>query len=164
MSTRFSQLFDYNQWAWNHVLTACAKLEPAAYQEARSFFWGSIHGLVVHGMNAEYIWHARLNGVSPSAMFNPDDYPDLAAVRARWQEIDAALRSYVAGLTAADLERVIAYRTTYGDEYQLPIEVILQHVINHATEHRSQVTPTLYNLGAATPPLDYVRFVLTLPR
>lgn len=164
MTNRFVQLFDYNHWAWNQVLTACEKLEPAAYHEARPFFWGSIHGLLVHGMSAEYIWHARLNGVSPSVMLDPQAYPDLAAVRDRWQAIDATLRAYVAGLNEADLERVIAYRTTYGDEYQLAVQDILQHVINHATEHRSQATPTLYNLGAATPPLDYARFVLTRQR
>ncbi len=30
---------------------------------------------------------------------------------------------------------------------------------NHATEHRSQMTPVLYRLGHGTESLDYARFV-----
>lgn len=156
------KLFAYNEWAWQQVLNSAAKLDAAEYKKEGPFFWGSIHGTLVHSLFAEFAWHARLTGVNPTSIFQPADFPDVAAVRARWAEVNAALRAYVDSLEESDLARPITYRNTRGEEFALAAGDILRHVANHATEHRSQLTPTLYNLGAPTMPLDYIRFCLTV--
>ena len=158
--TQIQKLFAYNTWAWDHVFASAEKLDAAAYHVERPFFWGSIQGLLVHSLAAEWIWYNRCQGHSPTTLLNPADHPDLAALRSAWQPVRDNWNSYVNSLTEADLTQTIAYSNTRGDRYALVLADLLQHVMNHATEHRSQLTPVLYNLGFPTPPLDYMAFCL----
>ncbi len=160
LAAQFQRLFAYNQWAWRQVFPSLAQLSDAEYKADRPFFWGSLHGLMVHAVAAESIWLARLHGDSPSSLLQPADFADFAAVRAQWEAGNARWQSYLSSLTDTDLPRIIAYRNTRGDANQLPVSDIVQQVANHATEHRSQMTPVLFELGAPTPPLDYLRFCL----
>lgn len=157
---QIQKLFTYNAWAWDHVFASVAKLDAAAYQSPQPFFWGSIHGLLVHSLTAEWIWYNRCQGSSPTHILSPDDYPDFVAVRSAWLPVREGWFNYVNAMADKTLDQIIAYQNTRGDHYTLRLADLLQHVMNHATEHRSQLTPTLYNLGFPTPPLDYMAFCL----
>lgn len=152
------KLFDYNEWAWQRVFPRLAALPDEAYFAERPFFWHSLHGLTVHCYGAEWIWLQRVKGTSPSALPSPDAFSSLAAVRAEWDPLRTAWRDFVAGLTSADLSREVHSRNTEGEEQWLVLDDLLRHVMNHATEHRSQMTPTLAQLGHPTEPLDYLAF------
>ncbi|MCA9937545.1 MAG: DinB family protein [Anaerolineales bacterium] len=160
----FQRLFAYNEWAWRQVFPSLAQLPDAEYKAARPFFWGSLHGLMVHAVAAEAIWLTRLHGDSPTAMPQPEAFADFAAVRAQWEAGNAAWQVYLAGLTEGDATRIVSYQNTRGDAFQLPVADIVQHVANHATEHRSQMTPILFNSGVPTPPLDYMLFCRHSPQ
>ena len=153
------KLFAYNEWAWQQVFPCLAALPVEEYFVQRPFFWGSLHGLTVHCYGAEWIWFQRVQGESPSALPPVEDFPDLAAVRARWDPLRAEWRAYLATLTAEDMGRIVASSSTQGTPHRLALSDLLQHVMNHATEHRSQMTPVLYQLGHGTDSLDYARFV-----
>ena len=61
--------------------------------------------------------------------------------------------------SAGQLERVLRYRTFDGQEMESAFSHMLQHVVNHATFHRGQVTTMLRQLGAPPPkPQDLIRF------
>ncbi|MCL4867631.1 MAG: DinB family protein [Anaerolineae bacterium] len=161
MSTLTTQkLFAYNAWAWDRVFASVEKLDAAAYHAPQPFFWGSIHGLLVHCLAAEWIWYSRCQGNSPTTLLNPDDYPDFVAVRSAWQPIRENWFNYVNSLADEQMTQTIQYRNTRGQTFNLVLSDLLHHVMNHATEHRSQLTPTLYNLDFPTPPLDYMAFCL----
>jgi uncharacterized damage-inducible protein DinB len=156
--THIQRLYDYNDWAWQQVFPSLIKLDDAAYKQDRGFFWGSLHGLLVHAMSAEHIWYQRMMGTSPTAMLNPADYADFAVVHSQWAEIDGKLCQFVATLSDQDLARQIEYTDTRGRPYSTQLADILLHVVNHSTEHRSQMTPVLFTLSVPTPPLDYIFF------
>lgn len=155
------RLYDYNDWAWQQVFPSLAQLDDPAYKADRGFFWGSLHGLMVHSMSAEYIWYQRIMGNSPAAMLDPADYADFTVVQAQWTEIDGKLRQFVATLADQDLAQQVEYTDTRGQPYATQLGDILLHVVNHATEHRSQMTPVLFALNVPTPPLDYIFFTRT---
>jgi uncharacterized damage-inducible protein DinB len=56
------------------------------------------------------------------------------------------------------LDETLQSSNIEGIEYELKMDDVLRHVFNHATEHRSQMTPVLAQLGHPTEPLDYARF------
>lgn len=152
-------LFDYNVWAWNHVLASVVKLDDTVYKEKRPLFdQTSLHELLVHSLAAESIWLSRCLGHSPTSMFDPDAYNDGTAVQQHWAAVRDDWASFLRGLNDKDMDRIIEYRNTRGSGFSLKLADVLQHVINHATEHRSQMTPILSQLGVPTPPLDYMRF------
>ncbi len=154
------RLYKYNNWAWDEVFGSLEKLPDDAYKLERPFFWGSLHGLAVHALTAEWIWLHRLQGESPNAMLDPAAYEDFAAVKTHWLEVRAGWQSFLASLSEDDLQRNVDYRNTRGNGFTLAALDIMLHVLNHATEHRSQMTPELYALGSPTKPLDYMRFRL----
>lgn len=154
------KLYRYNQWAWGRVWPSLEQLPDEAVKAERPFFWGSLHGLAVHGAFAEGVWLRRLHGESPQKMWDPAEFADTAAVRARWEAGNQQLQAYLAGLTDTDLARLIHYKNTQGETFSLAQGDILQHLANHGTEHRSQMTPILFQLGVPTPPLDFMIFCL----
>ncbi len=158
----FQSLFAYNSWAWRRVFPSLASLPDAEYKAERPFFWGSLHGLMTHGVTAEWIWLERIQGNNPTKLLDPDDFADFAGIRARWEIERERWGDYLADLTETELQRTVVYRNTRGTTYQMPARAILQHVVNHSTEHRSQMTPVLFQLNAGTKMLDYMAFQLGL--
>ena len=159
LADQMRTLFDYNVWAWNHVLASIMQLDDVTYKEKRPLFdQTSLHELLVHGLAAESIWLSRCLGNSQTSMFEPDAYNDITAVQQHWAAVRDDWTSFLRGLTDKEMSRIVAYQNTRGDSFSLKLVDILQHVINHATEHRSQMTPILFQLGVATPALDYMRF------
>lgn len=161
IAEQMRKLFAYNNWAWQQVYASVRELDEAAYRAPRPIFGdSSIHNVLVHAMSAEYIWLERCRGTSPTGLFAPEDYADFDAVVQQWRKFTHGWGNYVQWLSDEDLERVVDYRNTRGNGFSLPLVDILQHVINHATEHRSQLTPILFALGKPTEPLDYMLFRL----
>lgn len=161
LAEQIRTLFDYNLWAWNHVLTSMVKLSEADYMAKRPLFaQTSLHEQLVHCLAAESIWLSRCLGSSPTTMFDPNAYAGLTAVQQQWATVRDDWSNFLRGLTNDAVQRDIPYHNTKGDSFNLKLADILQHVVNHATEHRSQMTPVLFQLGVPTPPLDYMRFRL----
>jgi uncharacterized damage-inducible protein DinB len=75
----------------------------------------------------------------------------LDALRTAWDTFEAEQRAYVEGLTEADLKRVIAYRNTQGVEGRVALAPLLQHVVNHATHHRSEAAAMITLIMARRP-------------
>ena len=160
IAEQMRKLFAFNEWAWLWVFASVEKLDEEAYKEPRVLFEGNIHATLVHCMSAESVWMSRCLGISPDAMFNPESYADFLVVRMAWQPVSRDWRSFLQIVSDEDCRRIVEYQNTRGNEFSLPMVDILQHVVNHATEHRSQLTPLLFDLGIPTRPLDYMLFQL----
>lgn len=155
-----NRLFAYNQWAWRRVFPSLAALPAAEYFAERPFFWNSLHGLAVHGFSAERNWLLRIAGESPSSLTSASEFASFAEVQAAWEPLWRDWQNLIDTLSPAALERYLHYRNTEGIGYQVVLDDVLRHVFNHATEHRSQMTPLLAQLGHPTEPLDFARFAM----
>ena len=160
IADQMRKIFAFNNWAWQHTFASIEQLGNEEYHVPRLLFEGSIHNTLVHCLSAESIWLSRCEGISPDSMFDPQQFSDFSAVRAAWQPLTLKWTSYVQSLSDDHCAQIVEYRNTRGNGFSLQLVDILQHVVNHATEHRSQLTPILYNLDVPTQPLDYMRFQL----
>jgi uncharacterized damage-inducible protein DinB len=61
-------------------------------------------------------------------------------------------------LTQEDLSRVMEYKTFKFGVYCNPLWQSMQHVVNHGTYHRGQVTTLLRQLGAQPISTDLMHF------
>ena len=142
------QLLGFHYWARDRVMVAAGTLSAEQYARPMGNSFSSIRDTLNHIYLAEWIWHSRLNGVSPTSMPS-DDLPDLMTLRARWAEMEGKVRAYIDEAGEAGLRRVIKYRLMNGTESSSMLFQIMAHVVNHATYHRGQVTTLLRQLGAA---------------
>jgi uncharacterized damage-inducible protein DinB len=149
-------LYAYNSWANHRVLDVCAPLSAAQFTQDLHSSFRSVRDTLAHIMLAEWLWLERWQGRSPG--FPPSDFADLAAIRARWQQIEGDLNAFVQKLSAADLERVVEYKNTKGTAFSNPMCQMLQHLVNHGTYHRGQATTMLRQLGATPVATDLIAF------
>jgi uncharacterized damage-inducible protein DinB len=160
LADQIRRYFAFNAWAWDRTFASVVRMEDHAYFAPRQLFEGSVHATLAPCLAAEYIWLERCNGRSPQALFDPQAFADCSAVQERWQGITAGWQMLLGDLTDESCAREVTYRNTRGEQFTLPLQDICQHVINHATEHRSQLTPILYHEGWPTEPLDYALYCL----
>ena len=72
-------------------------------------------------------------------------------MRAAWGEPESGLCAFVGDLDDTGLERVLEYRLLSGQAAASRIWQVVQHVVNHGTYHRGQLTTMLRQFGAPPP-------------
>jgi uncharacterized damage-inducible protein DinB len=144
-------LLDYNYWARDRMYDALAPLTPEQATRNLGGSFGSIHDTVAHLFAAEVVWHRRWHGESPMSLLSGDAFPDLAAVRTAWLEHEPKMRAFVNDLGESGIGRSFEYKMFNGQPTASPFWQMLQHVVNHGSYHRGQVTTMLRQLGVAPP-------------
>jgi uncharacterized damage-inducible protein DinB len=152
-------LVDYHYWARDRVLDAAASLTPDQLTRDLGNSFRSVRDTLTHLYAAEWAWCARWNGHSPTALLPADTFPDVAALRSKWTELESDVRAVLDRMGTRGLDQVIEYTMLNGDARASVFWQMVQHVVNHASYHRGQVTTMLRQLGA-TPPqgMDLITF------
>jgi len=144
-------LLDYHYWARNRILDAAEKLTPEDFLRDRGNSFASIRDTLAHMYFAEWAWYSRWHGNSPSALPKADQFQNLPSLRDAWTTLERDLRAFIDPIPDSELDRVIEYRLFSGISAASPIWQMVQHVVNHATYHRGQVTTMIRQAGAAPP-------------
>lgn len=152
-------LYEYNRWANGRTLDAVEKLDPAAFLKNLGNSFASIHATLVHIAGAEWAWLRRWHGDSPRTL-PTGDFPTVASLRERFQSLDREREAFLAGVTEERLQQPFDYTDLAGNAMRLPLVQSLQHVVNHGTYHRGQITTMLRQLGATPIGTDMSRFYL----
>lgn len=161
----FRTLFDYQYWARDRLLSAVARLPEVDYLAPRPMDYGSIHGTLTHTYAAEVIWHSRWRGESPARMLGSADISNLGELTRRWAEQQEKVLSYVAGLTDDEVRtRIVDYRSTEGESHRRLLWETMAHLINHGTNHRSEVAAAATQLGQSPGDLDLIYYFSSVSR
>lgn len=151
-------LYDYNTWANHRILDASASVAPEQFTRDLGSSFHSLRDTLAHIYGAEWVWLERWHGRTPTGLPSSADFPDFETTQRRLTDIDRNLVDYVASLNAGDLQRIHEIKTTAGVPYAQPLWQMLQHVANHSTYHRGQVTTMLRQLGAKAVGTDMILF------
>jgi uncharacterized damage-inducible protein DinB len=152
-------MLDYHYWARDRLLDALEPLTSDQFTRDLGSSFKSVRDTIAHTYAAEWAWYERWHGRSPTALLPYDQFPDVASLRSAWTAHEAKMRAYVDGLDAAGVERVIDYTLLNGSAGSTPLWQMLQHVVNHASYHRGQVTTMLRQLGASpAKPMDMIAY------
>ena len=152
-------LYEYNRWANARVLDTVSKLTPEQFSRDLQSSHRSVRDTLAHILAAEWIWLERWKGVSPNALLTPSDFPTVESFRTRFAVVEGDYTEFINGVTTGSLATVIAYTNTRGEEWAYPLGQMLQHVMNHSSYHRGQVTTMLRQLGAEVNPVDLLVFM-----
>jgi len=156
-------LLEYHYWARDRVLDAVRVLSPDQYGRPVENSFASIHATLVHVYAAEWIWYSRWVGESPKALVSAETYPDVPSLEQAWRELESKVRAYLESLGEVGLTREYDYRLLNGQASRSVFWHMLQHVVNHATYHRGQITTMLRQVGAKPPqPTDLIAYYRTL--
>jgi uncharacterized damage-inducible protein DinB len=152
-------LLNYHYWARDRILDAVEPLAPEQLTRDMGNSFRSIWDTLVHTYAAEWAWYSRWQGESPTALLAPDRFSDLASIRREWSAQETKMRALLDRLGEEGMSRRIDYKLLNGQPSSSVFWHMLQHVVNHATYHRGQVTTMLRQLGATPPkPMDLIAY------
>jgi uncharacterized damage-inducible protein DinB len=147
-------LVAYNRWANTRFLQAAAALSAEELERDLGASFGSLQGTLIHILWGERGWLRFWQNGSFVPRPTPGEYPDFASLCSAWTHHEDAYTAYLHALTQAELD---APRNLDADTYALG--ELVQHILNHSTYHRGQVTLLLRQLGHEPPSTDYREFL-----
>jgi len=152
-------LVDYHYWARDRLLDGVSVLTPEQFTRDMGSSFRSVRDTCAHMYAAEWAWYSRWQGASPTALLPLDQFADVTSLRQQWTEHETRMRTFLESLGEAGIHKVFEYTLINGQPGATVFWQMLQHVVNHASYHRGQVTTLLRQLGAAPPKsMDLIAF------
>jgi uncharacterized damage-inducible protein DinB len=161
----FRRMIDYTYWAHRQVWGCISELNDEQFTRACDYSIGSLHEQAVHTMGAEWLWLQRVRGEQTDPFLKPEDYPTRESVRNQWDEIEGGWRAFVNNLSDEQLAQTIEYTSINGlVKRSQPLWEGLAQIINHATDHRSQMLALIHQVGGKTVAQDFVFYSWEQPQ
>jgi uncharacterized damage-inducible protein DinB len=156
-----STLVHFNFWVNGRILAACERISADEFTRAHTPDpgWGSLRGILVHTLDTEFGWRTILQAQDGDEILQAGDFPDVEALKARWDRESAAWFDYVDGLSEDSIH------LRYGeDPHQGPkVWQTIVHVVTHGIQHRSEAAAILTGYGQSPGELDFDRFLQENP-
>lgn len=160
-------LYEYDRWANNRVLEAASALSAEQFIRDLGGSFRSVRDTLVHIIASEWAWLTYWKATSHSSafleelwdrcdtVFRPEAFPDAAAVRMKWAEVEKEQSEFVNSVTEEALRKNLPVLAK-----QLSLAHLMQHLANHSTYHRGQITVMMRQLNAQPVPTDFAFFLL----
>lgn len=167
----------YNRWMNQRLYDACEGLGDEERKEARGAFFGSIHRTLNHLVVADQVWLRRFaqcgsdNGVTLASLtaavldlpagsqLDTVLFDDWGALRAKREQIDGAIESWVGGMPDGYPQLTMRYSNSKGVQRRHPAWQAMTHFFNHQTHHRGQLTTLLTQAGVEVGVTDLIALV-----
>jgi uncharacterized damage-inducible protein DinB len=160
-------LFEYDRWANNRVLRAASALSDEQFTRDLGGSFRSVRDTLLHIIGGEWGWLTYWKEPSPGAsfvkdlwarmdaLFQPNAFPSVAAVKLKWAEIEKEQAEFVNAMTDESLRRMLPVRAT-----QISLAHLMQHLSNHSTYHRGQIALKMRQLEAKPLATDFHVFLV----
>jgi uncharacterized damage-inducible protein DinB len=163
-------LYNYNYWARNLQLKACAMLTEEQFVRPMGGSFSSIRDTLAHLVDNEAYYLHRWQGHSREQIVEalgaskstdraknwPKQFATLSDIENHWKQVEQDIRRFLNTLNESDLLHDVTYGDSGGKSWTYPLWALLLHVTNHQTYHRGQVTVLLRQLGVAPPAIDFL--------
>lgn len=146
-------LIRFHAWANDTILTAAADLSDEELRRAAVLDHGSAFDTLRHLVDVDWSWREFCVGNDVGNTYVWDHgfaLDDLPAIHASCLEEDARLRGYVESLDDAALAESLAMNA----DFTAPRWLVVVHVVNHGTQHRSELARYLTEHGHSPGDLD----------
>lgn len=155
------KLFDYHYGMFDKVWASVEQLTVAQFIEENNYSLYSVRNHLVHCMNVDDRWIARLQGLTPPPILDEYTYSDQLSVRVEWDIIRKRVLTYAGSLDEEALEATISVElpSRYPSPRKTKRMDALLHMVNHGTDHRAQILARLHELGAPTLEQDLVLYL-----
>jgi uncharacterized damage-inducible protein DinB len=151
-------LYEFNYWAKEKMLGAIDTLsQEEVFKDLKTSF-GGIHGTVVHICAAEDIWLQRFLAVQTPKFLKTADLPTYEAVKTKWKAVEQGMLAHVQSLTEERLTEKFSFLNNKGEPLANIRWQTLQHLVNHSTYHRGQITSMIRQLGKTPVSTDLIAF------
>ena len=147
-------LFAYNRWANRRLLQAASEVSAEELDRDVRGSFSSLKGTLRHLLWGERSWLRQWKERSFGNDLQPDEFPDLSAIRESWDALERDQDAFFRELTEERLGGPWSV-----DENTYALSELIQHMVNHSTHHRGQVVLMLRQLGRTPPGTGFRQFL-----
>jgi uncharacterized damage-inducible protein DinB len=156
----FSYLARYNGAANQALVGFLDKLPPAELSKPRGSYFSSIQGILDHVIMCDINWLRRFRELFPKAeplnrpRLSPPghawtvfEFPEYSEFRIERVKVDAIFADFVEAADSSRFGEVLTYSDSHGIARRYYFRDAFDHVFNHQTHHRGQISQILDELG-----------------
>jgi uncharacterized damage-inducible protein DinB len=147
---------DYNYWARDRQLEACASMNEEQFLQAVGGSFPSLRDTFAHMVAVEWLWLERWHRKNHKTLIAAGEFPNLVAVAERWRSVECEMRAYLTTLDEETLLQPITCVSTRGEVWTYSLWRMIAHLLNHQSYHRGQITTQLRLLGVQPPRVDFL--------
>ena len=147
MKKQFIDLLEYN----SHFNQLLIKI----YLEKKDSFNEKMISLLNHILNAQQVRNSRIIFEDSFGVWQIN--PDEKLLENNQSNFENSFKI----LSERNLDEIIVYRNSKGDEFQNSIREIFFHFINHSTYHRGQIAMLMKQAGLEPINTDYIFYKRT---
>ena len=164
MSHEISNQYDYHIWANNKLFGHLKQLPQEVYHAEVQSVFPSVSAVLEHLYVREEMWLGILSGESTDqVMLLVNRLTEevkgigVSEMEERYANLADRFRDFMTGIDDLDKLTTITH-PRYGS-MSAPISGLIQHVVNHGTYHRGNVTAILRQQGHSGVATDYIFFL-----
>ena len=159
-------LYEYDRWANACVFQSLEALTVEQFTRDLGGSFGSVRDTMLHILGGEWTWLTFWKASSQDdtlladlrtrrqTLFSPEAFSSLDDVRRKWTEVEREQLDFVNSVTTESLQKMFPARNAL-----LSLAHLMQHVANHSTYHRGQVSLMMRQLGAKPAATDFHVFL-----
>ena len=148
------ELYDFNCWGRDRILDTAEAISSSQFDQETRFPHNTVRRTLVHVLSAENSYRIRCQQ-QPKTWLEESHFPDLRVVRDYWFDEEKKMRGYLNQVNDVDLDQVVRYKTSSGDEFARTRLVILTQLFFHGMQHRSELAQMLTVFGHSPGDIDY---------
>lgn len=151
-------LFAYDSWANELTFEAVSALSEEDYRRDLKSSHGGVQGTLTHLVAADKIWLSRWVGNAETQVLQMSEVPKLADLKKAWEDVARRTAKFLATMNDKKIMETFSWVSAKGDKYTIVYARAFEHIVNHSTYHRGQITTFLRQLGAKPQATDLTKF------
>lgn len=164
MSHYSLKLYDYHVWANPKIFDRLKELSKGIYEKEIQSVFPSISKVMAHIYVSDNIWLDFISGEKFDEVYASADQLREQMETKRIEEVETMFFDlsdrYKAFLDRQeDMETALVLETSFAGRLETRLSDLVQHVVNHGTYHRGNITAMLRQLGHPGVMTDYVLYL-----
>lgn len=158
--------YNYHQWANGRFFEHLKTLPDEIYDQKIESVFSSISKVFAHIYQVDRMWLSVMSGDSFEETMKVIEKVKKRTPDKNLQEMqlfyDELSGQYAAFFDGQDLDEVISIEHPRYGALDTAVSELVQHVVNHGTYHRGNITAMLRQQGHAGVPTDYIIYKYNL--
>jgi uncharacterized damage-inducible protein DinB len=148
-------LIRYHIRSNERILETTAKLSDEEFRRSASLDYESAYETLLHILIVDWSWREFCISMDDDDDSYPEGWPlqELESIASFWTDEHARLLTYVGSLDERALAQPLTWKSDRGLESH-PRWAVLVHIVNHGTQHRSELARFLTECGHSPGDMD----------